>query len=144
MKFLLSILIILAMFVNSISAQDKTITADQVYTVKGGAADTISGASGTNTYTIYINNFCDVFKIGVKQTKISGTRTEGHYTISGSLDNSNYTTLETLNLHGSATVTRYVESSKLTPFYPYIKVVATGGDSTGNHKIQYYILVKKN
>lgn len=145
MKFLLSILMILAMFVNSISAQDKTITVDQAYTVKGGTADTIKGASGTNTYTLYINSFCTDFKIGIKQTKVSGTYSEGHYTVYSSIDNSNWTSIAALNLHASTTTSaRYVETSLLTPWTPYVKVVAAGGDSTGNQRIQYFIVVKKN
>jgi hypothetical protein len=147
MRFIFSIIIVFfAMLVsNTISAQDRTITADQVFSVKGGASDTISGASGENTYTMYIKDFCNTAKIMVKQTKVSGTYSEGHYTISSSLDNSNWTTISSLNLHASTlTSARTVSSATLTPIAPYVKIYAAGGDSTGNQKIQYFILIDKN
>lgn len=144
--FFALIVVFMAMLVsNTISAQDRIITADQVFTVKGGVADTISGASGENTYTMYIKDFCNTAKLMVKQTKVSGTYSEGHYTVYSSLDNANWTSISSLNLHASTlTSARTVSSATLTPIAPYIKIYAAGGDSTGNQKIQYYILIDKN
>ena len=126
------------------NAQDKTVTTNLVYVAKGNAQDTLV-ANGNNLYNIYIKDFCETFKIGVKQVKTGGTRQKGTYLVQSSLDYVNWVTIATLPTHSSTTTTVNVISGTLTPIAPYVRINATAGvsDSTGVFRSTYYILIGK-
>lgn len=144
MKQLLLIMLTFILMVGISNAQDKTVTTNLVYTAKGNTQDTLV-ANGNNLYNIYIKDYCETFKVAIKQVKTSGTRQKGLYLVQSSVDYVNWVTVATLPTHSSTTTTVNVISGTLTPIAPYIRINATAGvaDSTGVFRSTYYILIGK-
>ena len=144
MKKLLFIIPILVLFMSVTKAQDKTVTTNLVYTAKGNTQDTLV-ANGNNLYNIYIKDYCETFKLAIKQTRTRGTRQKGLYLVQSSVDYVNWVTVASLPTYSTTATTVNIISGTLTPIAPYIRINATAGvaDSTGVFRSTYYILIGK-
>lgn len=141
---LISVFLIFAMSVNTVSAQDKTVTTNLAWTVKGGAADTIAG-TGTNTYSYYCSNYSEFAKLQVKLIKTRGTAAEGTFALQKSMDYGNWVTVQTLTFSSSTLTTNRYDITADTNVIkaPYVRVVATGTGSNGTFKYTYHFINEK-
>lgn len=124
------------------------IYAQDVYVSKNGAnaevsldaGDTLSNNSTTLSKVFYLGNkdAVQLYSIQVSADSISGTPAVA-WVLGGSLDNSNYTTITTVNWAGSADDTTFVYTDISTGVaWPYLRV---RGTITGTAKAQLTKLV---
>jgi hypothetical protein len=144
MKYLIalfSMILIFARSVNSVSAQNKTVTTNLSWREKGGAGDTIAG-TGTNTYSWYSKNYSEFAKMQVKIEKTRGTAAEGTFALQKSMDYGNWVTVQTLTFSSSTVTTARYDITADTNVIraPYVRVVATGTGSNGTFKYTYHFL----
>lgn len=127
-KKLLFLIGIIALFSFNVQAQDATVARNGTnFNVLLDAGDTISDLSTTLSKTIGVGNKQSVqlYSIQVSLDSISGTPTEA-WVLAGSLDNSNWTTITTVNWTGTASDTTFYYTDISTGvLWPYMRVMGT-------------------
>ncbi len=126
-KFILFLFGIIA-FTFMVQAQNATVTRNGTnFNVQLDAGDTISDNSTTLSKTIGVGNKVSVqlYSIQVSLDSISGTPTEA-WVLAGSMDNSNWTTITTVNWAGTASDTTFYYTDISTGvLWPYLRVMGT-------------------
>jgi hypothetical protein len=128
MKKFAFIIGIIALFAFSVQAQDVTLSRSATnFNVTLDAGDTISNNSTTLSKTIGIGAKAAVQLYGIQVTldSISGTPTEA-VVLAGSMDNSNWATITTVNWAGTSSDTTFVYTDVSTGVvWPYLRVHIT-------------------
>ena len=141
MKKILFLFAFLAAFCFQMKAQDRTVKDDFVYTIYGGANDTVSKFT-TKTFTFYVTPWCEVVKYRPSLTRIGGTYTKARVIMQGSLDNVNWTAKDTVSLAGTgATLTGISKTSIIKD--PYVRFLIKPYDSTQILRMKNTILIDK-
>ena len=129
MKKALFILALLGLMLG-INAQTTTVDRNGTnFNVNLDAGDTISDNSTTLSKTIGVGGkqAVQLYSIQVSLDSISGTPTEA-WVLAGSLDNSNWTTITTVNWAGtSADTTFYYTDVSTGVLWSYMRVTGTEG-----------------
>ena len=143
MKKIIYIIGLFAAFLFSaeLMAQDAIVMRNGTnFEVSLDAGDTISNNSTTLSKVIGVGNKLSVqlYSIQVSLDSISGTPTEA-WVLAGSLDNSNWTTITTVNWTGTASDTTFYYTDISTGvLWPYLRV---GGTESGTAKAQLTKLI---
>ena len=128
MKKLLFLIGIIALFAINVQAQDANVNRNGThFNVLLDASDTISNNSTTLSKTIGVGNkqAVQLYSIQVSLDSISGTPTEA-WVLAGSLDNSNWTTITTVNWTGTASDTTFYYTDVSTGvLWTYLRVQGT-------------------
>jgi len=127
-KKILFLIGIIALFAFNVQAQDATVSRNATnFVVALDAGDTISNNSTTLSKVIGVGGkqAVQLYSIQVTLDSISGTPTEA-VVLAGSLDNSNWTTITTVNWTGTASDTTFVYTDVSTGVaWPYMRVHIT-------------------
>lgn len=120
-----------------VGAQDATVKADQVWSY---TPSTTFRLSSTNTYTVYVQNWCEGVAWQLKTVTTSG-KSKIKTIISKSHDNLNWTKVDSIivNANNTATAKAYA-----TIYAPYLKFYAEAVDSTQVTTIKYNFLINTN
>jgi hypothetical protein len=133
----------LGAFTCEISAQvNKTITTDVSYALKGGAGDTVKLAGAAITYTWYVKDWCNEFQLGVESDSVRAAQ-HSQTIIASSLDNVNYTNLDTVTIDVNGN-NKWGISDFLLPNKPYIKLTTTQVTEAGTTRVKYFVIIGKN
>ncbi len=128
MKKILFLIGIIALFAINVQAQDANVNRNGThFNVLLDAGDTISNNSTTLSKTIGVGNkqAVQLYSIQVSLDSISGTPTEA-WVLAGSLDNSNWTTITTVNWTGTASDTTFYYTDVSTGvLWTYLRVQGT-------------------
>ena len=128
MKKLLFIIGIIALFAFNIEAQDASISRNgSNFNVALDAGDTISNNSTTLYKVIDLGakDAVQLYSIQVSLDSISGTPTEA-VVLAGSLDNTNYSTITTVNWTGTSSDTTFYYTDVSTGVaWRYLRVYIT-------------------
>ena len=128
MKKILFLIGIIALFAINVQAQEANVNRNGThFNVLLDAGDTISNNSTTLSKTIGVGNkqAVQLYSIQVSLDSISGTPTEA-WVLAGSLDNSNWTTITTVNWTGTASDTTFYYTDVSTGvLWTYLRVQGT-------------------
>jgi hypothetical protein len=149
MKSFITILLI-ACLGFSLQAQSTTrsqvITTPLVFTVFGGAQDTIKKGSATSVYdfyTINIKDFCKQSIFKVKAVRTAGTYTKARFVMQKSLDGNTWENVDSVAFAGTG-ATQYATGTFKTDIYrPIMRFKAYAYDTVQVVKYQYTILIDK-
>lgn len=130
MKKLLFIIGIIALFAFNVEAQDATISRNgSNFNISLDAGDTISNNSTTLYKVIDLGakDAVQLYSIQVSLDSISGTPTEA-VVLAGSMDNSNYSTITTVNWTGTSSDTTFYYTDVSTGVaWRFLRVYITEG-----------------
>lgn len=128
MKRLLFLIGIIALFAFNVQAQDETVSRSGTnFNVALDAGDTISDNSTTLYKVIGIGakQAVQLYSIQVTLDSISGTPTEA-IVLAGSMDNVNYTNIDTVSWTGTSSDTTFYYTDISTGVaWPYMRVYIT-------------------
>jgi|WetSurSiteA1Bulk_404760.scaffolds.fasta_scaffold52994_2 hypothetical protein len=143
MKKIIGLLSILYLMLTiNVSAQNKTVTSDLVYTTFGNAADTVI-KNGTTSYIVYVKDWSEYVKFRPTLVRTRGTYTKARVIIQTSLDNTTYVAKDTVSFAGTG-ATQTGLSDLINCKDPYIKIITAPYDSTQTVKYKYTVLIDKN
>lgn len=127
-KFIIAFIGIIALLTFNVQAQDAYLSRNGTnFNVTLDAGDTISNNSTTLSKTISLGNkdAVQLYSIQVSLDSISGTPTEA-VVLAGSLDNSNWSTITTVNWTGTSSDTTFYYTDVSTGVaWPYLRVHIT-------------------
>lgn len=142
--FIISAILAVALLTPSVNAQDKTVSSDVSFVVKGATADTVVNGDTVN-YDIYVRDFCESATFGIRIDSVRGTITDVGY-IETSIDYVHWTRADTIVIAQDAVypgTRKWGLGSLIEPKLPYIRVVLVcSGAGTGRYF--FYAAIKTN